>query len=200
MWRRSSSSDRWVLALGLLLLARTLAAGAGENYALTKEGPMAWKFSASFETKAPSWVTWEALTDYDHLERFSKSLVSSKVLERKGPYVVLEQKARAVFLIFSKTYTLSLLVHEELRERLDFQELTHLDFEEYRGSWSLTPLPDGGTSVTYEVRAGFKKSGLEHWLGGQGLSAGATTQVHELRRELDRRALACTGASGSVKP
>tara|TARA_B100002052_G_scaffold247613_1_gene234100 strand:- start:157 stop:717 length:561 start_codon:yes stop_codon:yes gene_type:complete len=96
-------------------------------------------------------AVWHVLTDYDHLTHFIPNLVSSKVLQRNGFDVVLEQEGSQRFagLRFTAKVTL------ELRERrpdgmLDFRMVSG-DFRRFEGAWFLCPDPNGGVRLRYEV-------------------------------------------------
>jgi ribosome-associated toxin RatA of RatAB toxin-antitoxin module len=50
--------------------------------------------------RAPLPIIWQTLTDYDHLAEFIPGMRMSRVLQRHGPTVIVEQVGEARFLIF----------------------------------------------------------------------------------------------------
>lgn len=52
---------------------------------------------ASMSVKAPPQNAWEVLTDYDHMAQFFPNLVSSKIVDRSGDKVRVEQKGNVSY-------------------------------------------------------------------------------------------------------
>ncbi len=94
------------------------------------------------EIKAPARIVWEAV----HRERASDpDLCYSKVVEKKGDKIMLEQKFNGMPIIGE---AVCLLEQTELvNQRIDYK-LVHSDkFKALSGSWVLTELPDGITKL-----------------------------------------------------
>jgi ribosome-associated toxin RatA of RatAB toxin-antitoxin module len=58
--------------------------------------------------RAPLEVIWQTLTDYDHLAEFVPDLVSSRVIDRQGSIVTVEQAGKAHLWFF--TYAIDVVV------------------------------------------------------------------------------------------
>lgn len=61
--------------------------------------------------RAPLPLIWRTLTDYDHLADFIPGMKKSRVLERRGGRVIVEQIGEAKLLIFS--YSIAVVVESE---------------------------------------------------------------------------------------
>ena len=61
--------------------------------------------------RAPLLVIWRTLADYDHLAQFIPGMKSSRVLERRGSTVTVEQIGEARFLIFR--YPIAVVVESD---------------------------------------------------------------------------------------
>ncbi|ACD89597.1 MAG: cyclase [Chlorobium limicola] len=100
---------------------------------------------------ASSEAIWTALTDYDNLHRTLPKVVASRLVERKGNEIILDQTGRTGIFIFEKTVNFRLRVKEEQLKRITFEQIDG-DFLVYRGSWTLFPLSGRkGTILSYEA-------------------------------------------------
>jgi ribosome-associated toxin RatA of RatAB toxin-antitoxin module len=97
----------------------------------------------SFQVHATSPTLWGVLTDYEKLPQFIPALKTSRVKERRGNSVLLEHRAQVKFLFFSRTADLTLRLSERPYEEISFEEISHRDFEFYRGSWRIMQIPLG---------------------------------------------------------
>ncbi|MCF8383747.1 MAG: SRPBCC family protein [Chlorobium sp.] len=106
---------------------------------------------ASIYIEAAPEAVWAALTDYDNLHRTLPKVIASRLVERKGSEVILDQTGKTGIFIFEKTVNFRLLVREEHLKRITFEQISG-DFLVYRGSWLLLPLSDRkGTILCYEA-------------------------------------------------
>lgn len=113
--------------------------------------------SGAILIEAPPDRVWQAITDYDNLHRTLPKVVHSRVVERHGNDVLLEQRGKAGILIFEITVRFRLQLHEEPLKRVTFEQ-TEGDFSLYRGSWELEPVDEGrATILRYhaEMKPGF---------------------------------------------
>jgi ribosome-associated toxin RatA of RatAB toxin-antitoxin module len=69
--------------------------------------------SAHATIRAPLPVIWHTLTDYDHLAEFIPGMKASRVLQRHGGTVTIEQTGEAKFLIFH--YPIAVVVQSDER-------------------------------------------------------------------------------------
>ena len=91
--------------------------------------------------------TWQVLTDYDRLHEFVPNLLSSKLLERNGAEVMIEQKGRVGFFIMTRTIHLVVRVTEHPCSALDIA-LVAGGMKHYVTHWELAPSMHNGASGT----------------------------------------------------
>lgn len=148
------------------------------------EADKAVEISASFETAAPCPAAWAVLTDYDGLPRFIRSMQRSRA-RYDGDVLIVEQKARAGYLLAGKTVSVRLRVAETPMRLIEFVDLTGKDFNWYSGSWSLAPF-DEGCSVRYELRAELR-SAPPRWLRRAVAGRDVKRLLEDVRAEMERR-------------
>jgi len=92
--------------------------------------------------KAPARIVWEAV----HKERAEDpDLTYSKVIEKQGDKVMLEQKFNGMPVIGEAVCLLEQT--ETINQRIDYKLVRSDKFKALRGSWILTELPDGRTKL-----------------------------------------------------
>lgn len=154
------------LILGLMLLGLTTGASASGRLSppAKPESPSTGASTAlydlplenlylvrsSFETPASPEAVWRVLSDYPHLAGVVQGLESSRVLQREGSKVVLEQTLRGGFLFFRRTLRLRLLVHEHKPRLIEFALAGPGPFRRYEGSWVISP-ESSGSRVDYTL-------------------------------------------------
>lgn len=101
--RRLCARTSGALAVAALLLAATGPnAAAAENVSVVAHAEgRAVQVSATATLSAPYDLIWATLTDYGHLADFVPGMKVSRVIERRGGTVVVEQEGAAKFLVFS---------------------------------------------------------------------------------------------------
>jgi ribosome-associated toxin RatA of RatAB toxin-antitoxin module len=67
--------------------------------------------SAHATMRMPLSVIWDTLTDYDHLAEFIPGMKMSRVLQRRGDTVIVEQVGEAKFLVFQ--YPINVVVQSD---------------------------------------------------------------------------------------
>ncbi len=147
-----------------LLLVAILVGGAwGPNHSIAAEESEAkphvsvrhdrgvYTVSAEFTISQPPAVVVAVLTDYDQIPRFLPEVRTSKVLERTGHRVVVEQEAVARFMLFSKRLHLVLEVIEEPLA-IRFRDRCGKSFARYEGAWQITD-ETGRVAITYALTA-----------------------------------------------
>lgn len=80
---------------------------------------------------------WKVLTDYDGLDRFVSSMRESRVTERAGDHLLVEQTAVGRLFLFSRRMTVVLFVHEKPPGSIVFEDVLRKDFVVYRGEWRI---------------------------------------------------------------
>jgi carbon monoxide dehydrogenase subunit G len=141
-----------------------------------------------FDSPAPPAAVFAVLSDYDHLAGVLSGLLSSKVLEREGVSLTVQQKLEGRFLFFRRVLDLVLHVEQEAPWRIAFQEAGAKPFRHYEGAWSLEPSA-WGTRVDYTLsvsRRDLAPAPLERKL----LRENAQSLLSELQGEVSRRAAA----------
>lgn len=102
---------------------------------------------------------WQVLTDYDRLHTFVPNLLSSKLLERNGTQVLVEESGSFGFLFIKRTIHLITRVTEHPFSALDIT-LVKGDMKHYATHWDIAPVAtspsfsDGasGTRLSYTGR------------------------------------------------
>ncbi len=100
---------------------------------------------------------WRALTDYDNLSKNLPKVVSSRVVERHGNEIILDQTGKTGIFIFERIVHFRLKLCEEYLKRIIFEQVEG-DLSIYRGSWVLeTPPEVSGTVLSYvaEIKPDF---------------------------------------------
>lgn len=104
----------------------------------------------SFLTEVPPTGVWGVLSDYEGLRGVISGLSSSRVLERLGPRVLIEQVLSGQFLFFRKTLRLRLQVEEQAPWRIAFANVEARPFRRYEGSWAVEAR-GAGSRVDYTL-------------------------------------------------
>lgn len=177
--------------LARLRLAAVAAAllAPGPGFALTVDvetpAPRTYTVRGAFVVAAPPALAWQVLTDYDGLARFVEDLRASRVRERSADGLFLEQEAVGKFLLFRRRARVLLRVRETAGARIEFEDVLGVDFERYRGAWTLSPEPSG-TQVRYELEARPRKAAPGP-VARRALRGGARDLLDQVRREILRR-------------
>ena len=94
---------------------------------------------------------WETLTNYNNLSRYLPKVVASKLIERKGNEVILDQTGKTGIFIFEKNVHFRLKITEEYPNKISFEQIEG-DFDLYRGAWLLeTSHTMQGTVLSYNA-------------------------------------------------
>ena len=149
--------------------------------------------TASAELQVDIGTAWAVISDYDHLAEFIPDMHSSRVIQREGDKVLVEQTGQVGFLIFQQPVEVRLEVHES-PQRLIVAHAVGGNLKEMEGRYELERLPSGAVRLTYSGRLvpGFAVPPvIGTLLVRKLLSEQFTALVHEIvRRDLAaRRAL-----------
>jgi hypothetical protein len=168
--------------LGALMLA---AAGSpGATVQVTARGG-AYEVEAATESHASPETAWLVLTDFGHIADFVSSIRESHVTRRLPDGVVVEQKATASLLLFSRQMSVTLEVHEVPARSMRFADVLHADFRRYEGTWTLEPDGDG-TRIEYRLSAR-PRDAVPAFVGVPAMEKKVSGMLDELAGEMDRR-------------
>lgn len=106
---------------------------------------------ASAEMQVDPRMVWDVISDYDHLAEFIPDMKSSRVVQRDGDTVIVEQTGEFGFLFFRQPITVRLLVVEYPTRRI----LAHAlggNLREMEGRYELENLPAGAVRLLYKGR------------------------------------------------
>lgn len=106
---------------------------------------------ASAEMQVDPRMVWDVISDYDHLAEFIPDMKSSRVVQRDGDTVIVEQAGEFGFLFFRQPVAVRLLVVEYPTRRI----LAHAlggNLMEMEGRYDLEQLPTGAVRLLYEGR------------------------------------------------
>jgi len=142
----------------------------------------------SFSAAVSPADAWSVLSDYDGISSFIPSMKESRVLERRGGHVLVEQRALGKFLFFTRTARVLLLVRENPPGMIAFEDILHYDFEYYRGSWSVER-SGGDSRVVYRLEAK-RKFPAPEFIAGRIMRRNAEDLLQEVRAEMLRRSRA----------
>jgi ribosome-associated toxin RatA of RatAB toxin-antitoxin module len=134
----------------LLLLATGLRAEVSVH--LSREGQGVYRVEGAFKVPATERAAWAVLTDYERISEFVSNLERSRVVQRDGPGVVVEQESSAQFLFFTRKFSVRLDIVENAPKRIEFTDAAKTDFDLYRGAWIVEPR-EGETEVKYRLWA-----------------------------------------------
>lgn len=144
----STHAARWA-GLALLCAASATPAqelrieSAGESSAIT--------VGASAEMRVQLATAWSVVTDYDHLAEFIPGMRSSRVVQRNGDQLLVEQTGGLDFLIFQQAIAVKLAVTEWPPHRIVAHAVGG-NLKEMEGSYTLETLPGGTVRLSYSAR------------------------------------------------
>jgi hypothetical protein len=137
-------------------------------------------------------AAWSVLTDYDHIQTFVASMLSSRIKSRGDGFLIVEQRSVARMLLFHRTFAVLLKVREEPGRSIAFDDVSKASFERYEGSWTLQETA-GGMEVIYRLTV---KARLVGFLSRGPSQAMVRELLEQVRTEIARRAPARTGCCG----
>jgi len=144
-------SALWILA-ALPLLAG--AAGAADVYLeLTTVGNGRYTVDGRFWTPAEVVGAWTILSDYNHLSDFIPSLKESHLRENENDLVLYQEANAQALGVFHRRLHILLHLTERAGREIEFKDISHQDFEDYRGSWQIESAGGAGSWVIYHLEA-----------------------------------------------
>jgi len=141
--------------MGLRLLI-TLSAGlllavpAGPRVDVTELDGI-YQVTAAFAVNEAPDTVMAVLSDFERIPKFMPDMEVSRVIERNGSTLVVEQQATSRFMLFSKRVHLVLDVRQE-DDALRFRDRCGKSFALYEGAWILSQ-QDSVTVVDYQLKA-----------------------------------------------
>jgi hypothetical protein len=174
---------RWILLTAACVALSGGAGFASDDVALDfKETDHVFDVHGSFHVEAQASAAWDVLTGYERIPRFVDGLKKSHVQEDLGPYhFLLEQEFEGGFLFITMRVHVLLDVHEVWYKSIQFTDIDHSYFELYKGTWELSPDPDGGLWVHYNLKA---KQKSEDLFAGDFMKGGIRDLLDAVRREI----------------
>src|SRR5687767_12749711 len=119
--------------LRLLILSLPAASLAADVDVSASRTGDSFDVSASAEIDADAILAWEVLTDYDHFSEFIPGMHSSRVVERNGHAIMVDQRGEASMLVFSFPIEVRLTVEETPFETIVSHAVSG-NFKELRGA------------------------------------------------------------------
>jgi len=104
------------------LLLQVQVAAAVTDFSITAvPSGSAVSINARATISAPYALIWSTLTDYNHLSEFIPGMHSSKVVMRRGPTAIVEQRGEAGFFIFTQGINAVVASTEYPPERIEIR-------------------------------------------------------------------------------
>ncbi|MFN0315826.1 MAG: SRPBCC family protein [Burkholderiales bacterium] len=167
----------WLLCSQLVLAAPIVVNTHREEDVLVVE--------ARADLAATNQQAWGVLTDYAHLPEFVPDVAESRVAERTGDRVVVEQKGKASFLFFRFSITLRMEIEERPPHEILAKALSG-SFKEMTGRYALEP-SDTGVKLHYTGRF-VPNFGVPRVIGNAALKRAVERQFGAMVQEIERRA------------
>ncbi len=107
--------------------------------------------TASAEMQVDPRTVWSAISDYDHLAEFIPNMRSSRVVQRDGDRLLVEQTGEFGFLFFQQPVEVKLAVVESPPWRIVAHAVGG-NLREMEGRYELESLPMGAVRLSYSGR------------------------------------------------
>jgi len=140
-----------MVPLIVIAAAITVAAANPQPAIDVTEADGVYSVSAEFVVAEPASTVVTVLTDFERIPRFMPDVNLSRVVEKSGKEMVVEQEATAKFMMFSKKVHLILNVNED-NGLIRFRDTCGRSFAHYQGSWTVTD-EDSRAVVVYRLEA-----------------------------------------------
>src|SRR5262245_60839310 len=131
--------------------AAAAALARGVTVTVTR-GPDGLEVEGRCKLKAMPAAAWAVLTDYEGIPGFVSSMRESRIAERAGDHLMVEQAAVGRLFFFSRPLKTRLRVEEEPPGVIRFEDTLGRDFETYRGSWRIEG-DDAEIEIVYSLDA-----------------------------------------------
>jgi hypothetical protein len=164
-----------------VLAAVFCRAESGAEVTVRKDPGREYTVEGEFRASVSPERAWQVLTDYSGIPNFVSSMKSSKVLERTGSRVLVEQRASGGFLFFRRRVSVTLDVRELRPHTITFEDVSHDDFDRYAGSWTIES-STSGVLVRYRLRARPRRGPAPFM--GRAMRRGAEELLEQVRAEM----------------
>jgi len=136
--------------------------------------------------RAPHELVWRTLTDYDRLATFIPGLLKSRVIERRGPEVIIEQLGEVRFLVFSFPIEVTLASVEKPPNEIEAHALRGT-LKQLEGGYRIERGPVPGALVLHWRGLVQPAVSLPPLLGEVIMRANIEDQFAGMVREIERR-------------
>ena len=152
---------------------------------LEDAGHGTYRLEGHMKVPGPPYDAWRVLTDYEHIAKFVSSLRKSSVKESTPDRLLLEQEALGKEFVFSKRIRVLLQITELPYKRILFEDVSHVDFQFYEGSWEIQSGAEG-LDVVYRLNCK-RLFMVPDALAKDALKKSAISLLSEVRTEIMRR-------------
>jgi len=172
--------------LGLLMLPAAWNAPAAEDISVQSiRRDDALEIVCRATIDAPLEIVWQTLTDYDRLPEFIPGMRSSRVVERRGAVVVVEQSGEARFLFIVHPIEVTLVSTESPPHALAVSMLKG-NLKRLDGVYRIEP--QGAARILLTWRGTVEALEMPPLIGEILMRANIEDQFRGMVREIDRRA------------
>ena len=147
MNRRALAS---LLALGCALCTRTAAAAPQVSIETASQGEGV-VVTAFADMQVDLSTAWSVISDYDHLAEFIPDMQSSRVVQRDGDRLLVDQAGHFGFLIFQQAITVRLEVVESPRQHIVARAVSG-NLRQMEGRYALELLASGEVRLSEAAR------------------------------------------------
>ena len=151
-WQGAGARHRARFCWALALLLGPGWAWAGDVAVALEGGGHACRVNGTFVAPISGAVAWDVLSDYDHIQQFVSSMVSSRAERQANGRLLVHQVAVGGVFIVRRRVQVTLETHEERGRRIAFHDVLAKDFESYVGEWGIHS-DSNGTRVNYRLEA-----------------------------------------------
>jgi carbon monoxide dehydrogenase subunit G len=145
---------------------------------------------------APLDLVWQTLTDYDRLAEFIPGMRRSRVIERRGAVVVVEQSGEAGFLFLSFPLEVTLASTERPPHALEVSLLKG-NLKRLDGAYRIEPQDGGRILLTWTGTV--EALSMPPLLGELVMRSSISDQFRGMVREIERREALRRGSEGATR-
>jgi carbon monoxide dehydrogenase subunit G len=173
-----------LLAFALLILSNTaLAEDPSIRVVIERRGD-AFIVDSTFSLAVPVRTAWDVLTDFDHMVAIVSNLRSSKIIERRGDTLLVQQEGKARFGIFSYSFSSEREIRLEPMTRIRARQLSGIA-RRFTSELEMVPTASG-TQLRYHAEV-TPDSGIVRTFGGSFIEHEVEEQFTALAAEMLRR-------------
>jgi len=184
--RRDPDPRRALLAL--VLLAAALGARGAEDLSVeaTRRG-RALEVTCRALLEAPPAIVWQTLTDYDRLAEFVPGMRRSRVIERRGAGLLIEQSGEARFLSMTFPIEVTLATVERPPREIE-ANMVKGNLKRLEGIYRIEPQRDGRVALSWT--GVIEAASMPPLLGEIVMRGNIEDQFRGMVLEIERRARA----------